>query len=47
MADRVKRSYRGKTYYVKSKRPGKKVQWVRGYCRRKIKTLRGNHGMPF
>jgi hypothetical protein len=39
MADRVKRSYRGETYYAKSKRPGKKTQRVRGYCRRKAKTL--------
>lgn len=34
MADRVKRSYRGKTYTTASKRPGRKTVPVKGYCRR-------------
>lgn len=39
MADRVKRSYRGRTYTVASSRPGKKRVHVKSYCRRKPKTL--------
>lgn len=39
MADRVKRSYRGRTYTVASQRPGKKRVRVKSYCRRKPKTV--------
>jgi len=39
MADRAKLRYRGKTYSVKSKRPGKKRVRVRPYCRRKPVSL--------
>lgn len=34
MADRVKRSYRGRSYTVASKRPGRKTVAVKGYCRK-------------
>jgi len=39
VADRVKRSYRGRTYTVASTRPGKKRVHVTGYCRRKPKSV--------
>ena len=39
MADRVKRSYRGRSYTVASARPGKKRVHVKGYCRRKPKSI--------
>jgi hypothetical protein len=34
MAQRVKGTYRGRTYSRASKRPGKRTVKVRGYCRR-------------
>jgi hypothetical protein len=34
MADRVKRRYRGQTYYAKSSRPGKKTVRVKAHCRK-------------
>lgn len=39
MAQRVKRTYRGRTYTVKSKRPGKRTVRVKPYCRRKPEAL--------
>lgn len=39
MADRTKRTYRGRTYYAKSTRPGKKRVKVKAHCRRKPKTF--------
>lgn len=55
MADRVKRTYRGRTYYAKSSRPGKKSQRVKSHCRRPSGTvmgrilakLRDDRDMPF
>jgi hypothetical protein len=51
MADRVKRTWRGKTYTVKSTRPGKKRVTVRPYCRRKPRTFaeryHSNNDLPF
>jgi hypothetical protein len=51
MAERVKRTWRGQTYYVKSSRPGKKRVRVKGHCRRKPKSMAarffGSSDMPF
>lgn len=39
MADRVKRRWRGQTYWAKSTRPGKKRVHVKGHCRREPKSV--------